>query len=242
MKNLKYIAILSILLLISIITMVYFNDRAGSTQKESASNNDASKPPHARGSMRKTSRSDEAERVTRDPSPTNRQSAEKIDPLNKKTFSSTVNIEIAAGETLVTGGYQRANGQYELTFLTPTSVIQEDGSEAIKLSSRILSVDPSFISENKLGALTTRTRNTLQHAEAWNQDKLSNTLKAASQHQNTDIMSSPSILAHPGKTAKISRVIHKTFSQTRFTIESNITTTSDGSFVIKARVERASLD
>ena len=150
---------------------------------------------------------------------------------------TSVRIEIAAGETLVTGGYQRANGQYELTFLSPTLVTQEDGTETIRLSSRILSVGPAFIAENDLGALTTRTRNTLQHAESWGPTKLKHTFKAASEHQSTEILSSPTVLTKSGELATLAIETQRM----KFKIESNISKTSTGGFVLRAHVERAEI-
>ena len=91
-------------------------------------------------------------------------------PFGQNVLSSTVNAEITPSETLVTGGYRTADGNYELTLITPRSVTLEDGSEGIEVGCKILSVGSEFVEAQGLETLATNAKNTLQHAEAWTQD------------------------------------------------------------------------
>ena len=83
---------------------------------------------------------------------------------------------IQADESLVTGGYKTANGNYEMTIITLRRVQREDGREMIEIKSKIFSVTQEFVAENDLESITTNARNTLQHAEAWNSAAVTETL------------------------------------------------------------------
>ena len=238
MKNNKSTVVLAVLLLLTIIAIVHFKDKSNTQQIETSPGKQPDDQTQVRGSMRDTSAIPDAAPPNRKSSAQDAQSAKKAGPLSKERFSSTVHMEIAAGETLVTGGYQRSNGQYELTFITPSMVTLEDGSEAINLTSKVLSVDPGFIKEIGLEGLTTKRRNSLQHAEAWKQKKLRDTLGLAIQQTQSGIISSPSILAKPSTPATI---VMESEGKTRFSIESTLEKSSSGGFVIKAVIERSSL-
>ena len=156
-------------------------------------------------------------------------------PLEQAVLSSTVNAEINLGETLVTGGYKTADGNYELTFLTPCSVTLEGGREAIEIDSKVLSVGSDFVRSHGLETLATNTRNTLQHAEAWMQDDVSRTLAAARDAEGVGIFSSPKILTRLGESCNVN--IGKT-DGAQFSLETTVARGSNESFAIQARVER----
>jgi hypothetical protein len=252
MKKPHYLIISAILLLIPIITIYYFYGKAGSPQAEgdttasrsaNANRSSSEGPSSARSSRRVVTENPEADRLRRELKNAYAQ-LEKLDklsaPLSKEMFSSTVDVEIAAGETLVTGGYKRADGKYELTFMTPTTVTMEDGTEMIKLFSRVLAVDSEFVKANGLGTLATNARNTLQHAEAWNQEEMTATMKAASQNDNSEFTSPPAILTSPSSSKPFTLNMGEP-GKASYSIESTIGKTATGGFAIKARVERAPL-
>ena len=161
---------------------------------------------------------------------------EKISrPLGQDVLSSTVNCEIKPGETLLTGGYMKADGKYEMTFMTPSSVTLDDGTEGIKVSARMLSVESDFVSANGLETLATNAKNTLQHGEAWKQDDVAKTMQAASKTDGAEIMSAPSI------TARLSQPFTLSFGEAgrdQFTIDGTVTRSPNGSYAIQSRIER----
>lgn len=156
-------------------------------------------------------------------------------PLGQDVLSSTVNAEINPGETLVTGGYKTANGNYELTLLTPRRVTLEDGREAIEMDSKVLSIGSDFVRSHGLETLATNARNTLQHAEAWMQDDVSRTLAAARDAKGVGILSAPKVVTLPSESFAVS--IGET-DGAQFSLEATVARSSNGSFAIQSRVER----
>ena len=100
------------------------------------------------------------------------------DWLFEDPLSSSVTAKIQAGESLVTGGYKTANGNYELTIITPRIMLSKDGGEMIEIKTKIFSVAQEFVAANDLESITTDARNTFQHAEAWNSAAVTETLEA----------------------------------------------------------------
>jgi hypothetical protein len=155
-------------------------------------------------------------------------------PLAQDILSSTVNAEISPGETLVTGGYKTADGNYEFTFLTPRSVTLSDGSERIEIKSRVLSVGPEVVQENGLDSLATNARHTLQHAEAWKQDDTDVTLSSMTKAEGMRITTFPTILASPSTSFGGKSLL----GGTQFSLEATVAKNSGGNFSIQSRIER----
>ena len=156
-------------------------------------------------------------------------------PLEQDVLSSTVNAEINPGETLVTGGYRTADGNYELTLLTPRSVTLEDGREAIEVDGKVLSVGSDFVGAHGLETLATNARNTLQHAEAWMQDDVASTLAAARDAEGAGVLSSPKVITLPSTSFTVS--IGEA-DGAQFSFEGTVARSPSGSFAIQSRVER----
>jgi len=167
---------------------------------------------------------------------TARAQLEKITrPLEQDVLSSTVNAEINSGETLVTGGYRKADGSYELTLITPSSVTLEDGREAIEVNSKILSVESNFVEAHGLETLATNAGNTLQHAEAWMQEDVARILAAARDAEGVGIFASPKVITLPSRSFVVS--IGET-DGSQFSFEGTVARSPNGSFAIQSRVER----
>ncbi len=161
---------------------------------------------------------------------------EKISrPLGQDVLSSTVNCEIIPGETLLTGGYMTADGNYELTFLTPRSVTLKDGSEGFEVKCIIFSVGSDFVEAHGLEKFATNAKNTLQHGEAWKQDEVIKTFQAASKTDGAGVLSTPTV------TGRASTPFTLSFGGAgvaQFTIEATVARSSNGNFAIQSRVER----
>jgi hypothetical protein len=156
-------------------------------------------------------------------------------PLTENMLSSTVNAEISPGDTLVTGGYKTADGNYEMTFITPRSVTLSDGSEGIEIRSQVLSVGPEFVEKNGMETLATNAGNTLQHGESWKQDDVRATFTSAGQNSVANMMTTPGIITSSSSTFDI--VIGEEGGP-RFSIKGTVEKNSNGNFSIKSRVER----
>lgn len=193
------------------------------------------RPPRAATRKNAGSESEEVESLRREIE-TARAQLEKINlPLEQDVLSSTVNAEIKPGETLVTGGYRRTDGNYEMTLLTPRSVTLEEGREAIEMDGKVLSVGSEFVGAHGLEALATNATNTLQHGGAWMQEDVAGALRAASESEWVAILSTPKIVALPSTPFTL------TFGEKggdQFSIEGTATKMPNGSFAIQSRVER----
>ena len=152
-------------------------------------------------------------------------------PLHEDILTSTVNATIRQGETLVTGGYMTADGNYELTLLTPRSVFIEGGREAIEVEAHILSVGPEFTKAQGLENLLTNARNTLQHAEAWTQLGRDQTLAAASGGGEAAVVSFPNVITAASVPFKM--------SSGEYSFEGTFAQNSDGGISIQSRIERS---
>lgn len=213
----------------------------GQTTTRERLNSDAGRSHELRSDRASTRRATDFERGREDTKQLGREpesertQLEKITrPLGQDVFSSTVNAEIKPGETLVTGGYKTADGNYELILLTPRGVTLEDGREAIEIDGKVLSVGTQFVGAHGLETLATNARNTLQHAEAWMQDDVARTVAAARDAEGAGIRSSQVIML-PSTPFTVS--IGET-DGAQFSLDGTVARSSQGCFAIQSRVER----
>jgi hypothetical protein len=158
-------------------------------------------------------------------------------PLTEDILSSAVNAEIAPGDTLVTGGYKTADGNYEMTFITPRTVTRSDGSEGIEIQSRVLSVGPEFVDKSGMGTLATNAGNTLQHGESWKADDVKTTFTSASQNSGVNVMTAPKFTTSSSASSPFDIVIGGE-GEPQFSIRGTVEKNANGNFSIKSRVER----
>lgn len=193
------------------------------------------RPPRAASRKNADSERAEVESLRRELE-TARAQLEKITrPLQQDVLSSTVNAEINPGETLVTGGYRTAHGNYELTLLTPRSVTLEDGREAIEVDGKVLSIGSEFVGAQGLETLATNARNTLQHAESWKQHDVAKTLAAARIAEGIDMMTLPKVTVPP--SGQFSVILGEK-NGVHFSIEGTVARSPNGSYAIQSRIER----
>lgn len=155
-------------------------------------------------------------------------------PLRVDMASATVSATLKNGESLVTGGYQTRDGNYELTFLTPNSIRMADGREAIEIRGQILSLSPEAIASSGLETMATNARNTIQHAEAWGQDEMEGTLAAIREKTGQQLLSSPKVTALPGEQVSITIGGD---NGTAYALEATVGRDAAGDFTIKSRIE-----
>ena len=156
-------------------------------------------------------------------------------PLNQNFFTSTVDAELMPGETLVTGGYKRDDGNYELTLVTPQSFTLEDGTEGIRVESKVIWVPPKFLQNEGLENLATRAKNVRQHGETRTKDEVSRILFAGSNYENVGLMTVPSVVLTTSDptTLEIGHI-----GSPRYSLEISAKKTEAGNFAVQCRIER----
>tara|TARA_R110000850_G_scaffold125759_3_gene244371 strand:- start:3623 stop:4405 length:783 start_codon:yes stop_codon:yes gene_type:complete len=157
-------------------------------------------------------------------------------PLNSNVLSSTVNAEIEKGESLVSGGYQMSDGSYELTFITPKSIVLADRGAAIEVNSRVISIGDSFMKANGLGTLATNARNTLQHAEAWQQDDVEATLASLPEYGGSSNVSEQRTTVLPSVPFQITMGDPNGLY---YTLDATVEESLNGGYLIQSRIERS---
>lgn len=150
-------------------------------------------------------------------------------PLHEDISSSTVSATLQPGESLVAGGYQTADGSYEVTFLTPKKVKMDDGRDAVELDAKIVSMAENQLEGTGLSRMATKARNTLQHAEAWSSADVESTLAAAG-----STTASPKVIVAPSQTFRIDIGS----GEMAYSLEGSVDTAADGSFQVNSRIER----
>lgn len=155
-------------------------------------------------------------------------------PLNEDMLSSTVKAEISPGDTLVSGGYKKEDGNYEITLITPSSVTLSDGTEGIEIQSKVITSGADFVNENGLESLATNAKNTLQHGESWTDEEVRSKITSAFNYKGLELMSF-SILVRPSETFGRS-ITNRDGSQ--FAIRGKVAKNADGKFSIQSRIER----
>lgn len=156
-------------------------------------------------------------------------------PLNEHILSSQANVEIFEGESLVTGGYQRPDGLYELTFLTPRNFMLENDSEAIEVESHIVSIDPGFVQAHGLQTLATNARNTLQHAEAWQSEDVAATIASMPSGMRSENVFVGRSVVLPSKPFSVE--MGDPLGQF-YKLDAIVDISDTGSYLIQSRIER----
>ena len=128
------------------------------------------------------------------------QLAEFTKPFESDIRSATVDTEVLADETLVTGGYKTPDGNTNFLFLRPERTVLDDGRVAVKLSSTVIALSDEHLKGSGVEDLATNASNTLQHGEAWKNTEAESILTDL---QETGMVGMPSILALPGQAAQI---------------------------------------
>ncbi|MGB6222461.1 hypothetical protein [Haloferula sp.] len=221
-------------------------DRAGRQTESGASAQEESNSPMARRIdeqaiplRRKVSKRSEVAELRDELERTQTELAMLARPLNENdVLSAAVNAVVAQGESLVTGGYQLADGRYELTFITPKGIDQtgrSPGTDQILIEARSMVVDDAFVEESGLGTLATNARNTLQHAEAWSGDDVFNTFKSASEAEGVEMSASPTVVSLPNQPFKVEMIDS---DGKGYSLSGEADFMPDGSFAVKARAER----
>ena len=128
--------------------------------------------------------------------------SEILRPLEQDMVSSYLETSVKEDELILTGGHPLESGKRYYASLKPKRIILDDGREAIRVDSRLFSLDDAVAEQSELHSLMTNAKNTLQHGEIWNEDDFQNTFEDFGESLNS--ISQPSLIVMPGSTAQMS--------------------------------------
>jgi hypothetical protein len=157
------------------------------------------------------------------------------EPLAEDMASTMFNADIKTGQSVVTGGYQAADGTNRFTVLKPIVKQSANGSQQIQISAQMIAVSPEDTTSTGLNTLATNAKNTLQHAETWEEADVSSTMGKVRSSQSSKYLSAPNVIVNPGEKFSM-----KMFgdSERTYTLEGTAEVSPNGSgVVLKARIQ-----
>ncbi len=149
-------------------------------------------------------------------------------------FGVRIDGAIKAGETLVMGGNAGPDGGHEFTFVTPTTVRLEDGSEGVRLDMRVLRGGGRLIEESGLKSLSGNAGSGIQVAEAWSQERV----RRIMDRFDVAVFSGPSVVATAGESFTL-RVGEGEGSS--YSLGGTVSPDGDGGFAIRSDLERSTV-
>jgi len=157
-----------------------------------------------------------------------------LDQDNQDIVSSMFKAEVSESQSVVTGGHLTADGKHLFTFITPKRVKLANGTEVVQIGIKSIATPPEVTQQQGLESLATGARNTLQHAETWENQDVTSTLQKLSQTHGTDLLTCPSVTCAPGEKFDLS-----IGSEAQYSVAATVDFSANGpGFIIKARVEQ----
>jgi hypothetical protein len=150
--------------------------------------------------------------------------------------STMFNADIKKGQSLVTGGYQTADGRNQFTILKPTVVRDSNGNELIQIDSKLIAVSPDDTVQSGLNSLATNAKNTLQHAESWEESDVSSTMEKIQNSDGSEYLGEPKVVVAPGREFTIQMISD---DRNSYTLAGTAELSPNGSgVVLKARIQQ----
>jgi len=157
-------------------------------------------------------------------------------PLVEDMASTMFNAEIKEGKSLVTGGYQTADGKNQFTILKPSVIRTPNGSQQIQIASKLIALSQDDTKNTGLDTLATNAKNTLQHAESWEESDVSRTIEKIQNSQGSDYLGEPTAIVALGEKFNIEMTSD---DRNSYTLAGTAELSPDGSgVVLKARIEQ----
>jgi hypothetical protein len=164
------------------------------------------------------------------------QLAEISAPLHSDMASTMFNADVKTGQSVVTGGYQTADGRYQFTILKPRVVADQNGGQQIEIDSNLIAMSHEDTQRSGLNSLATNAKNTLQHAEYWNDADVSGTMELLQESTDSEHLGQPKTFITPGEkfTIEMAGDDHSFYTLTG---TAELSPDSSG-VVLKARIEQ----
>lgn len=164
-----------------------------------------------------------------------RQLEEISAPLAEDMASTMFHADIPEGQSLVTGGYQTADGRNQFTILKPQRINGKNGQEMIRIDSKMIAMSPQDTTQSGLDSLATKARNTLQHAESWEESDVASAMEKIQNSTGSELMSAPSVILMPGQDFSVEI---SSDDKGSFTLKGTAQASPTGpGVVVKARIE-----
>lgn len=165
-----------------------------------------------------------------------KQLAEISAPLAADMSSTMFNADIKNGQSVVTGGYQTADGRNQFTILKPSVISGANGSKQIRIDSNLIAMSRNDTRQSGLDSLATNAKNTLQHAESWEESDVAGTMQMLQSSSDSEHLGQPNIVVAPGGKFSIQMTSD---DQSSYTLSGTADLSPDGSgVVLKARIEQ----
>ena len=165
-----------------------------------------------------------------------KQLAEISAPLNGDMASTMFNADVKAGQSVVTGGYQTTDGRNQFTILKPRIVTDRNGGKQIEIDSNLIAMSQEDTKQSGLDSLATNARNTLQHAESWEESDVSGTMEMLRNSTDSEHLGQPKTVVTPGGKFTIQMTSD---DKSSYTLSGTAELSPDGSgVVLKARIEQ----
>jgi biotin carboxyl carrier protein len=157
-------------------------------------------------------------------------------PLAQDMASTMFKAEVKPGQSIVTGGYKTPDGRNQFTVLKPQLIRDASGQDSIRIDANIIDMGAEDITVTGLDSLATNAKNTLQHAETWEESDVSNTMETLKKSGSSDRMSGPTIMTRPGSEFTIAIGSNETGS---YVLKGTATPSPSGSGVLlQTRIEQ----
>lgn len=164
------------------------------------------------------------------------QLAEISSPLTSDMASTMFNADVKAGQSVVTGGYQTSDGRNQFTILKPRVVTDRNGGKQIEIDSNLIAMSPEDTKRSGLDSLATNAKNTLQHAESWDESDVSSTMDMIRNSADSEHLGQPKAIVGPGQSFSIQMTSD---DESGYTLKGTAELSQDGSgVVLKARIEQ----
>ena len=165
-----------------------------------------------------------------------KQLAEISAPLVGDMASTMFNADVKKGQSVVTGGYQTADGRNQFTILKPRIVTDRNGGKQIEIDSNLIAMSQEDTKQSGLDSLATNAKNTLQHAESWEESDVSGTMEMLQNSADSEHLGQPKTIVAPGEKFTINMTSD---DQSSYTLSGTAELSTDGSgVVLKARIEQ----
>jgi hypothetical protein len=157
-------------------------------------------------------------------------------PLVEDMASTMFNADIKEGQSLVTGGYQTADGRNQFTILKPSVIRDSNGHELIQIDSKLIAVSQDDTGQSGLDSLATNAKNTLQHAESWEESDVSSTMERIQNSTSSEYLGEPRVIVVPGQEFTIQM---SSDDRNSYTLAGKAELSPNGSgVVLKARIQQ----
>lgn len=150
--------------------------------------------------------------------------------------STMFHADIKEGQSVVTGGYQTADGRNQFTILKPSLIRGPKGGTQIQIDSKRIAVSQDDTVQTGLATLATNAKNTLQHAESWEEGDVSKTMEKIQNSTSSEYLGEPKVVVEPGQKFAIEMISD---GQNSYTLAGTAELSPTGSgVVLKARIQQ----